>query len=87
MGTRAARARQQRLNYFIDPEGIAVEYTAELDQITDQALEPGTPEYWTAFPRRPCRWGVARKPSERLMKVFGGQYAAVSLADRVATHF
>lgn len=72
-------------NYFIDPEGIAIEYTAELDQITDQATEPGEPEYWSGFPRRPCRWGVARQPSERLRSAFSGESSSVILATSRST--
>lgn len=73
-------------NYFIDPEGFAIEYTAELDQVTDVNHEPGTPEYWTTYPRRPCRWGVARRPSERLMRAFGGQHAAVALSVKATSN-
>ncbi len=60
-------------NYFVDPEGFAIEYTTDLEQVDDASYQAQTPEYWTAFPRRPCRWGVARKPSARLMEAFSGK--------------
>lgn len=59
-------------NYFVDPDGFAVEYTTEMDQVGEHHVEQDA-AYWNAFPRRPCRWGVARKPSDRLMKAFEGR--------------
>lgn len=58
--------------YFIDPEGFAVEYTTDMDQV-DESYEVGSAEYWTNFPKRPCRWGVAGKPSEKLAVAFAGK--------------
>ncbi|MES2191829.1 MAG: VOC family protein [Pseudomonadota bacterium] len=58
-------------SYFIDPDGFVVEYTTEMDQI-DEAYPAKDAKYWSEFPRRPCRWGVARKPSERLMQAMAG---------------
>lgn len=72
-------------NYFIDPEGVAIEYTAELDQVIDAHHQPGTPEFWTNFPRRPCRWGVARRPSDLLMKAFQGRLAGSAVQAKPAT--
>lgn len=58
--------------YFVDPDGFAVEYTTGMDQVDDAYVDRG-PKYWEDFPRRPCRWGVARKPSERLVEAFAGR--------------
>lgn len=58
-------------SYFVDPDGFAVEYTTEMQQVGDDH-EPQFADYWSAFPRRPCRWGVARKPSERMVRAMAG---------------
>ena len=58
-------------SYFIDPDGFAVEYTTEMEQVGED-YETHFAEYWSAFPRRPCRWGVARKPSEPMMRAMAG---------------
>jgi catechol 2,3-dioxygenase len=58
-------------SYFVDPDGFAVEYTTEMEQVGDDYTGQDA-AYWDAFPRRPCRWGVARKPSERLTLAFSG---------------
>lgn len=59
-------------SYFIDPDGFAVEYTTEMEQVGEDH-EAHFADYWSAFPRRPCRWGVARKPSDRLMRAMSGE--------------
>lgn len=58
-------------SYFVDPDGFAVEYTTEMAQIGED-YETQFADYWSAYPRRPCRWGVARKPSERIMRAMAG---------------
>jgi catechol 2,3-dioxygenase len=58
--------------YFIDPEGFAVEYTTDMDQV-DESHQAGSAEYWANFPKRPCRWGVAGKPSAKLAVAFAGK--------------
>lgn len=57
--------------YFIDPDGHVVEYTTDMDQVDDTYVVHDA-AYWGNFPRRPCRWGLARKPSERIMKAMAG---------------
>lgn len=52
-------------NYFIDPFGIVIEYTAEVDQI-DDGYEPGGPNQWTWPPGRFDQWGISAPPSVRL---------------------
>jgi catechol 2,3-dioxygenase len=52
-------------NYFIDPFGIVIEYTAEVEQIDDGYPVRG-PEDWTWPPGRVDQWGVSAPPSARL---------------------
>lgn len=61
--------------YFIDPDFFAIEYTTGMDKIEDASHEVKDAQYWASFPRRPCRWGVARKPSDRLASAFAGNGA------------
>jgi catechol 2,3-dioxygenase len=64
--------------YFIEPNGFVTEYTTEIQQIDEAFYEPHDAKYWTAFPQRPCRWGMAGHPSNRLKAAFGGD---LSVAD------
>jgi catechol 2,3-dioxygenase-like lactoylglutathione lyase family enzyme len=52
-------------NYFIDPFGIVIEYTAEVEQI-DDSYRPGSPGDWTWPPGRIDQWGISAPPSPRL---------------------
>lgn len=52
-------------NYFIDPFGIVIEYTAEVQQI-DDSYRPGNPQDWTWPPGRVDQWGISAPPSTRL---------------------
>ena len=52
-------------NYFIDPFGIVIEYTAEVEQI-DDGYVPGSPADWTWPPGRVDQWGLSAPPSARL---------------------
>lgn len=52
-------------NYFIDPFGLVIEYTAEVEQI-DDSYRPGTPADWTWPPGRVDQWGISQPPSARL---------------------
>jgi catechol 2,3-dioxygenase-like lactoylglutathione lyase family enzyme len=52
-------------NYFIDPFGIVIEYTAEVEQV-DESYRPGTPSDWTWPPGRVDQWGISAPPSARL---------------------
>lgn len=63
-------------SYFIDPDGFVVEYTTDMQQIEENSYMPQDPKYWASFPKRPCRWGVAREPSERLMAAMAGRLAS-----------
>lgn len=52
-------------NYFIDPFGVVIEYTAEVEQI-DEGYRPGGPSNWTWPPGRIDQWGISAMPTERL---------------------
>lgn len=52
-------------NYFVDPFGIVIEYTAEVEQI-DENYRVGRPEDWTWPPGRIDQWGVGQMPTDHL---------------------
>jgi catechol-2,3-dioxygenase len=52
-------------NYFIDPFGVVIEYTAEIAQIDDRYVARG-PSEWTWPPARVDQWGIGTGPSARL---------------------
>ncbi len=52
-------------NYFVDPFGIVIEYTAEVEQI-DDSYQPGGPADWTWPPGRIDQWGIAISPTPEL---------------------
>lgn len=52
-------------NYFIDPFGIVIEYTAEVEQI-DDTYRPGWPADWRWPDGRTDQWGISGPPSARL---------------------
>lgn len=63
--------------YFVDPDGYAAEYTAEVEQIDECTHKPGTPESWQQTPiKRPDRWGLALFPSERVRAAMRGDNQA-----------
>ncbi len=44
--------------YFIDPFGVVVEYTAEVEQVADSHVPRG-PDFWVWPPGRTDQWGLA----------------------------
>jgi catechol-2,3-dioxygenase len=58
--------------YFIEPNGLVIEYTAEVEQVDDSYV-PGTPEDWMKRRSGPDRWGFAEPPSARLRKAMHGE--------------
>ncbi len=52
-------------NYFIDPFGIVIEYTAEVEQVDDSYRVRG-PQDWTWPQGRVDQWGISAPPSARL---------------------
>ena len=59
--------------YFLDPDGFAVEYTTGMQHVDEATYVAQTADYWANFPMRPCRWGMARKPSEAMIRAFSGE--------------
>jgi catechol 2,3-dioxygenase-like lactoylglutathione lyase family enzyme len=68
-------------SYFIEPNGFVTEYTAEVQQVDETDYEPHDARYWGNFPMRPCRWGMATQPSNRVRAAMGGD---LSVADPAA---
>ena len=52
-------------NYFVDPFGVVIEYTAEVEQV-DDSYRPGSPGDWTWPPGRIDQWGVGQAPTDHL---------------------
>jgi catechol 2,3-dioxygenase len=52
-------------NYFIDPFGVVIEYTAEVEQVDANHRARG-PEDWKWPPGRVDQWGISAPPSARL---------------------
>ena len=52
-------------NYFVDPFGIVIEYTAEVEQI-DDSYRAGQPGDWTWPPGRIDQWGIGTPPTDHL---------------------
>jgi catechol 2,3-dioxygenase-like lactoylglutathione lyase family enzyme len=65
-------------SYFVEPNGFVTEYTTEVQQVDETDFEPHYAEYWANFPMRPCRWGMATQPSNRVRAAMGGD---LSVAD------
>jgi catechol 2,3-dioxygenase len=55
-------------NYFIDPNGVAIEYTAEVLQVDDSYKARG-PDDWKWPAGRVDHWGISAPPSARLKEV------------------
>jgi catechol-2,3-dioxygenase len=59
--------------YFVEPDGYAIEYTAEVEQIDERTHKPGTAEDWQKTPiKRPDRWGFSGPPSPRMREAMHG---------------
>ncbi|AZG06930.1 glyoxalase [Pigmentiphaga sp. H8] len=52
-------------NYFIDPFGVVIEYTAEVQQV-DNSYLPRGPEAWKWPPGRIDQWGLSDPPTQAL---------------------
>lgn len=53
--------------YFVDPNGVVVEYTAEVLQVDDDYRVKG-PSEWVWPPGRTDHWGIAPPKSEACKK-------------------
>jgi catechol 2,3-dioxygenase len=62
--------------YFLDPDGFAIEYTAEVQQIDESTHRVGTPADWERPPSRMDAWGLAPPPAAPLAAAMhDGRYA------------
>ncbi|RYH63444.1 MAG: glyoxalase [Alcaligenaceae bacterium] len=52
-------------NYFIDPFGVVIEYTAEVEQV-DETYQSRGPEEWKWPPGRVDQWGISPPPASIL---------------------
>jgi len=55
--------------YFVGPDDVAIEYTADVEQISDDHQVRGS-DHWTWLSEKHEVWGLAGPPSDRLKKVF-----------------
>jgi catechol 2,3-dioxygenase-like lactoylglutathione lyase family enzyme len=51
--------------YFLGPEDLPLEYTAEMQQV-DEHHRPGAPDDWKWPPGRLDHWGISPRPSDRM---------------------
>ena len=58
--------------YFFEPNGMVIEYTAEVEQVDEAAYVTGTPEDWAKRVQGPDRWGFADPPTPLLRQCMGG---------------
>ena len=60
-------------SYFVDPNGFAIEYTAEVDQAGDDYVSRRE-DYWQSVPIRPCAWAGAKMlPTPRMRDAMSGK--------------
>jgi len=52
-------------SYFIAPFGACVEYTAEIERVSD-SYQTGTPDSWKWPPGRTDHWGIASRDNDQL---------------------
>jgi catechol 2,3-dioxygenase len=60
--------------YFLDPDGYATEYTAELQRITDPNHIPGKPEQWVRPPERMDQWAFSDLPSAAMKQAMHSHF-------------
>lgn len=63
-------------SYFVDPNGFAIEYTTDVDQVDDTYVA-NNGDYWTSLPLRPCAWsGNKTVPTPWMAEAMGGKTIA-----------
>ena len=60
--------------YFIGPEEMVIEYTAEVEQV-DEKYKVGGPDDWTWKPGRNDQWGINPGPTKRMMDAHNVRFA------------
>jgi catechol-2,3-dioxygenase len=58
-------------SYFVDPDELAIEYTAEIQQVDDATHRPGSPAEWERPPFWDA-WGLAEPPTELFRNATAG---------------
>ncbi len=62
-------------SFFVEPNGFAIEYTTEMEQVDDATYPKRSAQWWRD--NRPnksgCAWGMATKKSERLLSARAGK--------------
>ena len=53
-------------SYFVAPFGACIEYTAEVQRVTDD-YKVGAPEDWKWPPGRGDHWGIASRDNDKLI--------------------
>ncbi|HXZ07769.1 MAG TPA: VOC family protein [Paraburkholderia sp.] len=60
-------------SFFVDPNGVALEYTTEMEQVDDATYPQRSAEDWKKMPIKPCSWGMAMTRSETLLRARTGK--------------
>ncbi len=60
-------------SYFIEPSGFVTEYTTGMEQVDNEAYDWHGPAYWETACLRPCRWGLAGRPTPEMSRAMGGE--------------
>lgn len=63
--------------YFIEPNGLVIEYTTDVQQV-DDSYKVGTPEDWKRPEGGFDRWGFSDPPSERVRLAMQGKLKAAA---------
>ena len=66
-------------SYFLDPDGIPVEYTTDIMQVDDTTYQPGTPADWERPPFYDA-WGLSEPPTQAFLEASSGLRPMPALA-------
>jgi catechol 2,3-dioxygenase-like lactoylglutathione lyase family enzyme len=64
-------------SYFLDPDGIPIELTTEIQQVDDATYRPGTPGDWARPPFFDA-WGLADPPTLDFQQASSGTHTTVN---------
>lgn len=57
-------------SYYVGPDDVAIEFTADVEKIDDATHKVRGPDHWPWMASRHEQWGLAGPPSEALKKAF-----------------
>ena len=60
-------------SFFVDPNGIATEYTTAMDQVDDATYPHRTAKDWRNMLMQPCMWGMGIERTEKLLRARTGK--------------